>query len=130
MSKNILLFATVALLLSFIGGCATSTPMYYWGDYSDTLYQRKKNPGEETLLEHMQVLEKIVEESKARNLPVPPGVYGELGYLYLKQNKPKEAIAHFELEEKTYPESGVLMQRLIQKAEAATNTASLSENKQ
>lgn len=100
---------SIALLLS---GCAARSTMYYWGDYSSTLYQSKKNPSEESSLKHQQTLEKIIEESKTRNLRMPPGVYAELGYIYLKQNKNKDAIQYFRLEREIYPESALLMQRL------------------
>lgn len=117
--KNILLFIVFLLIVSSIG-CAPKQ-MYYWGNYSDTLYAYKKNSNDETLLKHMQELNKIVEKSNKRNNRVPPGVYGELGYLYLKTNKTKEAIEYFKLEKQLYPESTILMDRLIQKSEASVD---------
>jgi len=60
------------------------------------------------------VLEEIVAEPAQQDLLVPPGVYAELRCLYLKQNKKNEAIRFFGLKEKAYPESRILMQRLIQ----------------
>ena len=92
--------------------------MYYWGDYSNSLYSCRKNATEANLLKHKQVLENIVEESNKRNLRVPPGVYSELGYIYFRQNKNEEAIKYFALEERIYPESTVFMQRLTQAAKA------------
>lgn len=117
--KNILLFIVFLFIVSSIG-CAPKQ-MYYWGNYSDTLYAYKKNTNDETLLKHMQELNKIVDESNKRNKRVPPGVYGELGYLYLKTNKTKEAIENFKLEKQLYPESTILMDRLIQKSEASVD---------
>jgi hypothetical protein len=98
----------VAISLS---GCAAPS-QYYWGDYSNTLYHFKKTPSDESLLKHQQVLENIIEESKKRNLVVPPGVYAELGYIYLKQNKNPLAIQYFKMEKEIYPESALLMHRL------------------
>lgn len=95
----------------FLSGCAAPS-MYYWGDYSSTLYHSKKTPSDESVLKHQQALENIIEESKTRNLKVPPGVYAELGYIYLKQNKNQFAIQYFKLEKEIYPESALLMQRL------------------
>ena len=119
--KNILLFIVFLLIVSSIG-CAPKQ-MYYWGNYSDTLYAYKKDSNDKTLLKHMQELNKIVEESDKRNNRVPPGVYGELGYLYLKTNKTKEAIKYFKLEKQLYPESTILMDRLIQKFEASVDVS-------
>jgi hypothetical protein len=95
--------------------------MYYWGDYSNSLYCCRKDSTEENLLKHKQILENIVEESAKRNLRVPPGVCAELGYIYFRQNNSQEAIKYFELEERTYPESKVLMQRLTQATKARTD---------
>lgn len=109
------------LLLVILGvttvGCAQKR-MYYWGNYSSTLYDYRKNTSDATLLKHMQELENIVVKSKDNNKRVPPGLYGELGYFYLKTNKKKKAIEYFNLEKQLYPESSVLMNRLIQKSEA------------
>jgi hypothetical protein len=103
-------------------GCATQQqPMYYWGGYSNSLYCCRKDSTEENLLKHKQILENIVEESAKRNLRVPPGVCAELGYIYFRQNNSQEAIKYFELEERTYPESKVLMQRLTQATKARTD---------
>ncbi len=115
--KNILLFIAFLLIVSSIG--CVPKQMYYWGNYSETLYAFKKNSNDETLLKHMQELNKIVEESNKRNKRVPPGVYGELGYLSFKSNKAKEAIEYFNLEKQLYPESTILMDRLIKKSEAS-----------
>jgi len=120
--RHFLLFLFAISLLSVLTfGCATQQPMYYWGDYSKSLYCCGKDSTEENLLKHKQILENIIEESAKRNLRVPPGVCAELGYIYFRQNNSKEAIKYFELEERTYPESKVLMQRLTQATKARTD---------
>jgi len=86
--------------------------MYSWGDYSSSLYKLKKDPSEEHLMKHKQVLFKIMEDSKENGLRVPPGVYCEYGYILMKEGKPDEALSYYDLEEKTYPESAVFIQRL------------------
>ncbi|MGB3210238.1 MAG: DUF4810 domain-containing protein [Desulforhopalus sp.] len=92
--------------------------MYYFGNYSETLYSFEKNQNEETLLNHKQELERIIAESDTRKLPVPPGIYAELGYLNLKANNSEKSIQLFQAEEQLYPESSFLMGRLIQSAKA------------
>jgi len=101
--------------------------MYHWGDYSNSLYNSKKNPSDENLLKHKQVLEEIVKQSNEKSLRVPPGVYAELGYIYFRQNNGKEAERYFELEKQLYPESTVFMQRLIQSIEARKSNDSPKE---
>jgi hypothetical protein len=109
----------LALGLLCTGCAAQRQPMYAWGNYSDSLYQTKKNETPETAEQHVQALERIITESNSRNLRVPPGVYGELGYVYASRNNPGKAIELFRLEKQTYPESALLMDRLISRAEKA-----------
>jgi len=100
----------------FLNGCAVQKQLYYFGDYSNTLYSSKKFQDEESLLKHKQELEKIISESETKKMLVPPGIYAELGFLNLKSNNSKEAIVLFQTEAKIYPESKYLMDRLIQMA--------------
>jgi hypothetical protein len=101
----------IVLSSIFLLGCAPQR-MYYWGDYSKTLYMSKKNPSEQSNLDHQQALENIIEESGKSNLRVPPGVYAELGYIYFRQNKKDLAIQNFKMEKQLYPESALFMDRL------------------
>ncbi len=109
------------LLAVILGGCA-GPKLYYWGDYSDTLYANRKTPGDETQFVHIQELREIITVSKQRNQRVPPGVYAELGYFYLKTNQSRLAVDYFRQEQQLYPESTVLMERLIKKVSASTPT--------
>jgi hypothetical protein len=111
-----------AVAMMFCIGCAAGNSMYYWGDYSNSLYNEKKNPGAESIAKHKAVLEKIIEESKQRKLRIPPGVCCELGYMYVAQNNTKKAIELFQMEEQTYPESTIFMDRLIMQAEKRTSS--------
>jgi hypothetical protein len=108
------IITTVAVLSIFLfAGCVTAPkPMYTWGDYSSSLYNLKKDPQEENLNKHKQVLLKIIEDSRVSGLRVPPGVYCEYGYIMVKEGKSSEALLYYDLEEKTYPESTVFVQRL------------------
>lgn len=119
MIKKNLFYTTLLILSVFFFGCAAQKqkPLYHWGNYSDSLYHAKKNPGEKSVMAHKEVLENIINESEKRNLRVPPGVYAELGYIYALLNNTKEAIRLFGLEKQTYPESTILMERLIQQSE-------------
>ena len=103
-------------------GCAPQK-MYYLGNYSNTLYSFEKNQNDESLLKHKQEIETVITESELRNLPVPPGIYAELGYINLKSNNSKEAIRLFQAESQLYPESRHLMDRLIQSAESKNDSS-------
>ena len=115
-------FTVLCCLVS--AGCAPQK-MYYFGNYSNTLYSFEKNQNDESLLKHKQELETVITESESRNLPVPPGIYAELGYINLKSNNnSKEAIRLFQAESQLYPESRHLMDRLIQSATSKNDPSS------
>jgi len=106
----ILLFVCVTLM-----GCA-ATPMYYWGDYSDTLYEYKKTPNDETLNAVIKSLDDIIQESKKRNTKVPPGVYAELGGLMIKQGNVEKGRQLFRQEADLYPESQTFMRKVLEES--------------
>lgn len=95
-------------------GCTTVTEAgYYWGNYSGTLYKYTKVPSEETLVAHVEELNKIISVSEKRGLKVPPGIYAELGYIAARKGNDKQAKAYYEAEIQTYPESRPFLERLV-----------------
>lgn len=114
--KNLILIFIVLSFIAILSGCAPPSKMYHYGNYSQTLYYCEKNQDEKSLVNHRHELEEIIIQSEVKKLPVPPGIYAELGYIHLKNNTLKEAIKLFELESKLYPESSLLMGRLIDNA--------------
>lgn len=99
------------ILMSFlISSCAPQ--LYNWKQYPSTLYAYKKDPSDEKLQNHKEMLLAIIESSNENVLRVPPGVYCECGFILLREGKKEEAIKFFDLEAKTYPESGVFIQNL------------------
>lgn len=104
----------VAAALVVLSGCASQVTEagYYWGNYANTLYVYAKEPSDETLAKHVEELNKIVAESKDRELKVPPGIYAELGYIQAKAGDDAAALAHYEAEMSLYPESRVFLERL------------------
>jgi hypothetical protein len=109
--KKIFIILSLFLMVSFILGCAQER-LYYWGNYSQTLYKYKKQPKEENLEAHKACLVQIIEESNKRNKRTPPGVCCEYGYILLKEGKTQQALSYFEMEERNYPESKVFIERL------------------
>ena len=102
----------MALAIVSIYGCGPNK-LYYYGSYSNTLYEYRKDANQETLARHMKELENIIAESKEEGKRVPPGLYGELGYLHMKSNDNVKAVNFFNLEKQIYPESTILIDRLI-----------------
>ena len=79
--------------------------MYYWEDYSKTLYKYKKDLTPEMLDKHKIELLKIIEKSEKKDVRVPPGVNAELGYIFLIEGQKDQAILYLKKEKLTYPES-------------------------
>ena len=102
------------LLLLLLFGCATQ-PMYYWGNYSSTLYHYKKNLTDEKLAEHKKSLSEIITKSNELELKPPPGVYADLGYIYYNAGDFIKAEEYISLEAKTYPESQYFMNQILLK---------------
>jgi hypothetical protein len=111
--KKYILLIPILISISFIG-CATNQdrPQYIWKDYSSSLYATKKTPSDTNTTRHKELLLSIIEESKAKNYKVPPGVYCECGYILLKEGKREDALRYFDLEAQAYPESSVFVQNL------------------
>lgn len=109
-------FILGVIAITALSGCVTplSQSNLYWGDYSQTLYQVKKNPGEASNRKHEEELLSIVEQSKKRNLNVPPGVYAELGIFAMDRADSTAAKDFFQMEQTVYPEGSVLMKRIIE----------------
>ena len=121
MKKKLLILILLSLSY-FAFGCATGNKqMYYWGNYSSSLYKYKKAPNNETLDAHKQALVKIIEESKKEDMRVPPGVYCEYGYILMQEGKNTDAVNYFDLEEQTYPESKTFTQTLRAKFDKGLN---------
>ncbi|MEQ9396124.1 DUF4810 domain-containing protein [Haliea sp.] len=120
------LLLTIFLVpLTLLVGCSTVTEAgYYWGNYSSTLYAYTKSPSDVTQLAHIETLQDIVDKSNEKGLRVPPGIFAELGYLSSKRNEVGLAIAYYDEEARLYPESKILLERLI----ASSNRESGNED--
>ncbi len=110
------LFISLSVMALLISGCSGKKPMYEYSNYSETYYQLKQAGDAENTAKWKTSLEESIEKSNARAIRVPPGIYANLGYLYLKVNDTQKAISFFEAEKALYPEAGIFMDNLIKKA--------------
>ena len=106
------------VLIIFLGLTLTATActprQFYWGTYEDTLYTREQQAGATGENEAATTLAAIIDEaSAAGDLKVAPGIHADYGYLLFKQGKPDEAIAQLQQEATLYPESKVLMEKMV-----------------
>lgn len=112
MKKSILLGALLPMVLG-LTGCAT--PLYKWGGYDDALYAAYKDV---TKMEALRIkLEKHITEMEKSQMKVAPGLYAELGTLYLQAGSAEKAMAFYARERDTWPESRTLMSAMIQNLE-------------
>lgn len=113
-------FLTLLLLTATLTGCVVAQPTptgFYWGNYSRDLYSYRKDPSPATLARFKTTLEKIIKEADINSSRrVPPGVYAELGKIYLEEGDKEKALQLFEQEATHFPESSVLMSSLMEKA--------------
>ncbi len=109
--------AGASLLLA---GCATR--LYQWGDYEDSLYAAYKDPAKLEALR--QKLEAHIQAMEKGSQKVAPGLYAEVGTLYLQAGQRKAALAWYQRERAAWPESAVLMTSMIQNLERLESGAS------
>jgi len=95
-------------------GCASNS-LYQWGGYEEQLYAAYKDP---TKVETLRLkLESLLQEAQQSGRRAAPGLYAELGTLYLQAGNRPQAIRYYELERRTWPESTLLMTAMIQNLE-------------
>ena len=121
--------ATFVILFSILAfgfaGCA-STSMYSWGKYENTLYKYYKNPDE--VEKYAESLSEIIQKGEVDGR-VPPGIYAEYGYVLLITDDNEGAVAYFEKEKARWPESTMLMDKMIVSAmDGKKNTANRDNN--
>jgi hypothetical protein len=109
---KLLMFVLPLTVVLLLAGCAPSKSTFYWGDYSSTLYDFKKNPDEKTLDAHKKSLLKIMTESGKKKKQIPPGVQAEYGYILLKAGEEAAGMEYLDKETTLYPESLVFIQRI------------------
>lgn len=104
-------------LILLVSGCASSG-LYEWGKYDESLYNYYKNPEneEKLFLSLEKVIKDVSNKSNSFQKPIAPGLYAEYGYLLLERGRYKDAITAFKEEKKTYPESSLLMDKMIKSA--------------
>jgi hypothetical protein len=106
----------LALAVALAGtGCLARSTTYHWGSYDETLYKHYKDPLDREAW--VGGLKTTILDAEQDGRRVPPGLYAELGYALLEEGQTKEAVGYFEKEKTKWPESGVLMDKMIRNAQ-------------
>ena len=101
-------------IAAFLAGCAAPR-LYQWGGYDQALYSGYKDPAK---METLRVqLEKHIAAMETSKQKVAPGLYAELGTLYLQAGASDKAIGLYSQERAAWPESKGLMTSMIQNLE-------------
>lgn len=109
-------YVKTAILLvscSILAGCATTQPLYYWGDYETIIYEMYIEPGSADPTTQIQKLTQDISEASSEGKRIPPGVHAHLGYMFFLQGNRNEAVLEFETEKKLFPESAKFVDGLM-----------------
>ncbi|OON38053.1 DUF4810 domain-containing protein [Izhakiella australiensis] len=103
---------TLAVLPLMLAACAAkNTTQYHWGEYQAALYSYYKHDGSAD--KQIEMLNKVLEESKAKNKIPAPGLHAQLGMLYAESGRRDRAFEQFSAEKLAYPESAHYMDFLM-----------------
>lgn len=97
-----------------LAACQPPT-LYRWGNYDEALYSHYKKPQEREAF--VSSLKEIVLGAEQEGRKAPPGCYAEYGYALYEEGQYQSAIAYYTKERDQWPESQVLVQKLIASAE-------------
>ncbi len=120
MQCKMLLFVVSAFIIS---ACAQQQqeqeqPLYHYEDHSIAYCLYKTKLTDQSLLDLQNSIERTIERAEqSRSGRVAPGMYANLGHIYLQNGKPEQAITVFTKEKTFYPESIHFMDRMIKKIE-------------
>lgn len=101
----------VMLVTLVLSGCASQQSLYDWGGYSGMLYETYKKP--DTTAANLQKLQEHVIRLEKGNAKVAPGLYADLGTLYLQAGDRNRAVENYRKERAAWPESMGLMDAMI-----------------
>ena len=107
--RPVLLAAAAAAALG--AACTPRSALYDWDGYDDALYRHYKAPQDREAWVAALKTAVLAAESEGRR--VPPGLYAEYGYALLEESRFDESVAYFKKEKETWPESAVIMDKMI-----------------
>jgi hypothetical protein len=100
-----------ALALAAAGCASGPKSLYAWGGYEKGLYDFARHP--QDVERYAEVLGQAVARAEAERDRVPPGLYAEYGYALFTLGRLDDAVTYYAKERDAWPESVVLMEKLI-----------------
>jgi hypothetical protein len=101
----------IASAVFLLDGCAQKGQLYQWQDYDRQLYSYYKDPTTSKAFLLKLETQALALES-AGQVP-PPGIYAEIGTLYLEGGDVKTAASYYKKEAAAWPPSAPLMNTLV-----------------
>lgn len=105
--------AITGFTLLLLTGCVQNK--YHWNGYDKGLYEAYKNPNQIAVLQIK--LQETLDTLEREKQLIAPGLYAELGTLYLQEGNTENAKKYYAKERDTWPESRTLMNTLIKNLE-------------
>jgi len=102
----------LGLAVALTTGCAPPT-IYSWGRYETLVYVSYAHPDKAPPDSQVTRLEEDYQKARSKNKKVPPGFHAHLGSLYYQLGKTDQARQEFQTEKTEFPESTVMMDRLL-----------------
>lgn len=103
----------VLLLLLLLPACSTRETIYDWGSYNAAIHRMYSDDPNYDVSLDIEALGTEIEKTPPGR--VPPGKAAHLGFLYSIKGENKRAKEYLALEKSLFPESKILMDRLISK---------------
>lgn len=102
----------LAALMAVFCGCAAPT-LYTYGHYEELIYAAYAAPGKVSPEMQVEKMEQDYQKARAANKRMCPGWHAHLGHLYFQLGKLDQAQQEFLTEKAEFPESAVLVDRLL-----------------
>ncbi len=107
-------FLLIVLGFLFVG-CA-SKPLYYWGHYEISIYDRLAKGNKEGPSKQIEWLRKDISFAQEKGLKLPPGFHGHLAMLYSETGDSQLSAEQLALEKKLFPESTVFIDGMLKRS--------------
>lgn len=115
----------LVLIVVVLSGCAAQNK-YNWNGYDKGLYDVYKDPNQ---IKALQIkLQETVDMLEQQKQMIPPGMYAELGTLYLQEGLTDKARIYYAKERDTWAESKTLMDLLIKNLDSRPKTIEKSKS--
>ena len=102
-------------------GCVQAPkPLYYWGNYEQSLYISYSKPEKMSPAQLASNLEEDLSKAAGKGLKANPGLHAQLGLTYLELGRAEAAMKEFQTEKELFPESALFMDRMLEKMKGGT----------